>query len=434
VRIGDVLAEVETSKATEEIATPVAGTVEFVQAQEGQMIAVGHPILAIRADAGRSPTTITEERPGNPCFRRRRTATANSPKAASNGAVPDRQVGILAIAGATGSRVVPNSEILKIHPGRSEADVFRRTGIESRRWVGPGEDVVSLALRASRSALETTDLEVQDLDLIVCCTSTPSTVTPSLACQVLAGLSDPTFQATVQAYDINAACSGYLYALRAAHDFLQSVPDGRVLLVTSEVLSERLNKADFGTAFLFGDAASATILVGEKHLTNGHAVVHRPAVSAKGDRDAALSVPLWSPDNGHITMSGTKIFTEAVRSMAAMLNRACDKAGITMDRLSMVIPHQANQRIIDAVGRRTGLPMHSNIAHLGNTSSSSLPLALSEVIARHREGRHVGLCTFGGGFTFGAAVLELDPPCYPPRQQHTFQRDSDDPSSTCQPN
>jgi 2-oxoisovalerate dehydrogenase E1 component len=412
VQTGDIVAELETSKATTELAAPVAGTVETVEAREGDIVPVGQAILTLRTESRGPRAPLTEERAGIPRFHKRQAVPASAPQREDMRPVRCRQVGVGAIAGVTGSRVVSNADILnsRDYPDCEEADVVRRTGIEYRCWAGADEDVLSLAVRACRGVLAEADLDIEDIDLIVCGTCTPARITPSLACQVLAALSDPSGPANVPAYDINAACSGYLYALGSAYDFLQSRPEGRVLVVTSEVLSGRLNKADFNTAFLFGDAASATVVVGEKHIANARALLRRPELSAKGDRDVALSVPLNSLPNDQLSMTGTKVFIEAVRSMTTMLNKVCEKAGITVDQLSLVIPHQANQRILNAVSRRVGVETYSNIRHLGNTSSSTIPLALREVLSSRRgepRREYLGLCAFGGGFTFGAAVLEV---------------------------
>ena len=209
-----------------------------------------------------------------------------------------------------------------------------------------------------------------------------------------------------QAYDINAACSGYLYALQAGYDFLQSTPDGRVLIVTAELLSPLLDPNDLDTVFLFGDAASATLLYGEGHFERARARLFRPEVSAKGEDGATLSVPL--PHDGYIQMRGRKVFSEAVRTMVASLNRACTRQGLAIEDLRLVVPHQANQRILDAVQSRVGISVYSNIRHHGNTSSSSIPLCLAELLPTAQSGDRYGLCAFGGGFTFGAGILQAN--------------------------
>jgi 2-oxoisovalerate dehydrogenase E1 component len=221
---------------------------------------------------------------------------------------------------------------------------------------------------------------------------------------VLSGITSGKSHTMAQAYDINAACSGYLYALQAGYDYLQSQPDGRVLVVTAEVLSPLLDPHDFDTAILFGDAASASILCGETHFDSAKARLVRPDLSAKGDEDGSLSVPLLH--DGYIQMKGRKVFTEAVRSMVNSLNRVCTREHLAVAQLRMVVPHQANQRIMDAIRNRVGIDVYSNIRGHGNTSSTSIPLCLDELFPTLSRGDRLGLCAFGGGFTFGASILE----------------------------
>ncbi len=247
---------------------------------------------------------------------------------------------------------------------------------------------------------------MDDLDLVICSTTSPLSVTPSMACQVPNGLTGGKSDTTLQAFDINAACSGYLYALQAGYDFLQSRPDGRVLIVTAEVLSPLLDLDDFDTAILFGDATSASVLYGEEHFDRSHARLLRPELSAKGEDGSSLSVPFRH--GGFIQMKGGKVFTEAVRRMVASLNRVCEREHLSVKDLDLVVPHQANQRIIDAIAHRIGISVFSNIRLHGNTSSSSIPLCLADILPQVSTGDRLGLCAFGGGFTFGAGILEVN--------------------------
>ena len=243
-----------------------------------------------------------------------------------------------------------------------------------------------------------------DFDLVICCTTSPASVTPSMACRVLGSLCRGAHNSTAQAYDINAACSGYLYALRAGYDFLQSQPAARVLLVTSEVLSPLLDPQDLDTSILFGDAASATVLYGQQHADRARGRLRRPTLSSMSDADESLLVPLLN--DGYIQMKGRKVFREAVRAMMSSLTQACRREEIAIDGLRMIVPHQANQRIIDAIRSRVDVEVYSNIRQHGNTSSSSIPLCLEEVLPTLQDGDHLGLCAFGGGFTHGAAIVE----------------------------
>ncbi|MBP88930.1 MAG: transketolase [Planctomycetaceae bacterium] len=404
VKVGDAVASVEAAKSVFEITSPVAGTVTELIAEEGQDISVGKPLIRLRTEeAVVQKKAVVLEDPGDPILVRRRPSERLP--------LPNRgerrrafDVGISSVGAVTGSRVVSNQELLKATDGMTSDDVVRLTGIESRNWVARDENAVNMAVRAALDTLEKEELSVDELDLVICSTTSPTSVTPSMACKVLNGLVRGRASASLQAYDINAACSGYLYALQAGYDFLQSRPDGRVLVVTTEVLSPLLNRDDLDTAILFGDAASATVLYGESQFDRSRGRLFRPELSAKGEDGSTLKVPFR--DGGFIEMQGRKVFSEAVRSMIASLNRVCHREGVGINDLNMIVPHQANQRILDAIQSRVGADVYSNIRRFGNTSSTSIPLCLNEVLPKAKTGDRFGLCAFGGGFTFGASILE----------------------------
>jgi 2-oxoisovalerate dehydrogenase E1 component len=407
---GTVVALVEASKATYEIASPVAGIVNEVLAGDGDMVAVGVPLLKVRTAGPKRRKVVTQEHSGRPRLRHRASVVPRRLRsrqlAFTAGSVARPSVNILSIAAVPGTRVVTNAELLQHYPQRTSVEVMKRTGIEARRWIGLGEDSLGLAVRAASQVLDEAGLTPADLDAVICTTGTPAALTPSLACRILAELAKDGIVTGAQAHDINAACSGYLYALGAAFDYLQCRPDARVLVVTSEVLSPLLDINDFDTAFLFGDAASATLLAGVEHHHSPRARLYRPVLAAKGEDGSALAVPLPVPGR-YLRMKGTLVFTEAVRAMADSLRRACAAVSLNLDALRVAVPHQANQRILDAVSRRARIPVFSNIRHLGNTSSSTIPLALHELLPNSKAGDFLGLCTFGGGFTFGGAILEV---------------------------
>jgi 2-oxoisovalerate dehydrogenase E1 component len=404
VNIGDAVASVEAAKSVFEITSPVAGTVTELMVEEGQDVSVGKPLLRLRTeDSVVQKKAVVFEDPGEPVLvRRRPSERLPLPKRGERRRAFD--VGLSSIGAVTGSRVVSNQELLMASEGMTPEDVIRLTGIETRNWVAADENAVNMAVRASLDTLEKERLSVDELDLVICSTTSPTSVTPSMACKVLSGLMRGRASASLQAYDINAACSGYLYALQAGYDYLQSRPEGRVLVVTTEVLSPLLNRKDLDTAILFGDAASATILFGESHFDRSHSRLFRPELSAKGEDGSTLKVPFR--DDGFIEMQGRKVFSEAVRSMIASLNRVCHREGVGVNDLDMIVPHQANQRILDAIQNRVGADVYSNIRRFGNTSSTSIPLCLSEVLPRAKTGDRLGLCAFGGGFTFGASIRE----------------------------
>ena len=265
---------------------------------------------------------------------------------------------------------------------------------------------MSLALDASQKALKKAGLSPKDLDLLICSTGTPGDTTPSMACKILYGLDSDSFECP--AYDISAACSGYLYALQSAYDFLQSKPETTVLLVTTEVLTPLTNPNDFNTAIIFGDAATATVIRSQNAIEHCPLKIGRPNLSAQGEPGRFLRVPSCA-SSGSIFMEGSKAFSEGVRKMVIMLQRVCSNADLNLDDLALIVPHQANQRILNAILKRLDLPserIYSNIKYLGNTSSCTIPLCLAEILPSVQQGQHIALTAFGGGFTFGACLLE----------------------------
>jgi 2-oxoisovalerate dehydrogenase E1 component len=404
---GDLLGTFETAKALMDFESPVSGTIQEIFVQPGGTVKVGAPLMSVRLpdNTARIAGQVIVEDPGTPLLRRRPLDPAPSPAAPARAPRRLLPVGISAISVALGSRTVENEQLMDRFPERTAADIVRMTGIERRREIGADQDVVSLGADAAAHALEQAGLGLSDIDMIVCSTGTPPAATPSVACQILYRLGGS--GAECPAYDISAACSGYLYGLQAAFDFLQSKPSARVLVVTSEVLSPLLDRGDYATTFIFGDAATATVLVGEIGLAECGLQLSRPILSAEGEPGRYLRVPSAGSDQS-IYMDGVKVFSAAVKRMASALTKACASEQLAVADLDLVIAHQANQRILDAVGHRLKLPperLYSNVRNFGNTSSSTIPICLSEIFSGVRSGQRIGLAAFGGGFTFGAALL-----------------------------
>ncbi|MBS0207103.1 MAG: 2-oxoisovalerate dehydrogenase [Planctomycetes bacterium] len=399
VQPGQIVAEIEATKSVVEVCATSAGRVIEINATVGQRLKVGSSLMRIeRNSAERSlKQQIKKENSGTPRLARREKQPPPKSQAQNH---RSKLVGIAGICCVPGSRVVRNEDLAWHWPQRHPDEIVRLTGIESRHWVGPEETVLSLAVSATRQLLRQHSLTINQIDLVIACTTTPDHVTPSLACRIAAALEPSGEPPTLAAYDINAACSGYLFALSQAWDYLQHYPLARVLIVTSEVLSPLVDINDFDSAILFGDAATATLVVGEGRETPW-LNFSRPVISGNPDANSALCVPLR--DRGHLTMQGSNVFKQAVRSMSQILRQACDRDGIPLDDLTMVVPHQANQRIIDAIHAQTGCPVLSHIRNSGNTSSSSIPLCL----AIHRNELPtgpIGFVCFGGGTTFGSCI------------------------------
>jgi 2-oxoisovalerate dehydrogenase E1 component len=233
-------------------------------------------------------------------------------------------------------------------------------------------------------------------------------MTPSLACSVLHELSPAKGEVLMQAHDVNAACSGYMYALQSAYDFLSNAPDKKVLVITAETLSPMVNHDDQKTMALFGDAATASLVSCEQRPGNISIRLNRPFLSATGVEKKVLYVPNMG-SNEFIEMEGLTVFKLAVRKMINVLDGACAESGLSVNDLDKIVPHQANERIIEAIRKTIKCPpekMFNHIRKYGNTSSNTIPIALTELLPEMAPGKLIGLTAFGGGFTFGAAVIE----------------------------
>jgi 2-oxoisovalerate dehydrogenase E1 component len=399
---GAVVASVEATKSVFDIACSIDGEVAEILCEVGDTVNVGDNMIRLKTASGLQAKQAVKEATGNPILHRRKSKnTLILAREPSGHRAFD--VGMSTVEIAKGSRLVTNEELLGADNPMTSEDIVRRTGIRQRYWADKNEDAISLSVHACQQVLEQQGLLIDDIDLVICSTTSPISVTPSMACRILNGLSNGK-ETSIQAFDIIAACSGYLYALQSGYDFLQSTPHGRVLVTTAEILSPLLDLDDFDTSILFGDATTATILYGENHFEHSAARIQRPDLSAKGEDGSTLSVPFRNA--GFIQMKGRRVFQEAVRCMMNSLNRVCDRDGIQVDELDLVVPHQANQRIIDAIQHRINPQVFSNIAQHGNTSSSTIPLCLHELLPTIEAGQTLGLCAFGGGFTFGASIIK----------------------------
>lgn len=424
VKAGDLLADCEADKATFELRAPVAGEIRELRALD-EKVPVGTPLARIMT--AKTATALLKRVPTElkPVIARRTIGAAPSPApdvpglvtlpASRDVIVPDPavgrrvKIGLSTIAAVPAGRVMTNDELVQRFPGRTAHDIYQRTGIVSRRLLAPGESALTLATRAARAALEQAGMKLPDLDAIVVSTSTPMSISPSMACLLHHALSQGGPAKDVAASDIFAACTGYLYALQTAFDFCRSKPDANILVVTAEAMSEYTNPDDFDTAIVFGDAATATLVHGpaSPRFASARAHLHRPVLSARGEDGTILNHGRRVDPN--VNMDGLKVFPMAVRQLIALLKEACVASEIAVEDLAYIVPHQANGRILDAVDQRLKLPkgrLVNRVRDSGNTSSSTIPIVLSELLAENAKGT-VGLCAFGGGFTFGAAVMEF---------------------------
>lgn len=291
--------------------------------------------------------------------------------------------------------------------------ITTRTGIKSRRISGPGEGTSHLAAAAGRKALEMAGVDAGELDMIVVGTITPDMTMPSCACLVQKELG----ASRAFAFDLNAACSGFLYALDLADKYIRSDPALKILVIGAETLSSRVDWHDRNTCVLFGDGAGACLVTGgegERGYLAGKLyadgtlweLLHLEA--APGHNRELRANDANSPC---IKMQGREVFRHAVRAMEDAVGKVLAATGFGAESLRLVIPHQANIRIIKSLAEHLGLPpekVYVNVDKYGNTSAATIPIALDEA---NRAGLLapddlVMFCSFGGGFTWGASLLK----------------------------
>jgi 2-oxoisovalerate dehydrogenase E1 component len=409
VKAGDCLVDTEASKSAGEILAPITGTIEEIYVEESDQAVVGEPLLKLRLPEGSFTQSAQVKR--IPVLEQKGFVIEPVAQTILKGHSTVFPVGIATPVYKTGSRLVKNEEILKNFPEKTSQDIVNLTGIEQRYWLGEGESIIDLAADASIELLTKQGLHLSDIDVIICATCTPEKfVSPSMACLVLHKLYETYGEQSIQAHDVNAACSGYLYAMQQAKDLLQIRPHARVLLLTAEALTNRLDVHDFDTAFLFGDAATASLLVGSDHIDAAVATIDHVFLSAVAEDGSILNIPVVKTESQAITLNGRKLFTFAVKTMALIMHKCCQQAGMELSEIDLVVPHQANQRISSAIEKRLKMmegSMYSNISRFGNTSSCTIPIALSETLGVEDEHKKVALCAFGSGFTSGAAILSM---------------------------
>ena len=312
------------------------------------------------------------------------------------------------------SKVVTNHDLEKMVE-TSDEWITVRTGIKERRVLEEGKGNADMAFRAAQRALNDAQMQATDLDAIIMGTVTPDYPFPSSACV----LEDMLGARNVFSFDVGAACSGFLNALSVADSFIRTGQINNALVVGSDALSRLLNWQDRGTCILFGDGAGAVVLGASQNgsgilstrLRTDGSYVKTLYVPAGGSLKPAT--PETVQRNEHtITMNGKEVFKIAVRSMEEISRQALIEADVQVSEVSLVIPHQANRRIIVALAERLGIPMERvmvNLEKYGNTSAASIPVALDEAKrqGRIKPGDIVLLNAFGAGFAWGAAVIKF---------------------------
>jgi len=327
-----------------------------------------------------------------------------------------RPIAMIAGTGhAVPKRRFANSEFAALGIETSDEWIRERTGIGYRYVAGPDETLTSISTEAAKIAMQAAGVTAAELDAIVLGTASPDHTLPSTACEVQAALG----ATRAAAFDISAACSGWLYGTQVAEGLMATGNFETVLVIGAELLTRIINWKDRNTVVLFGDGAGATVM---KRSTKGRGIL-----SAYMRSDGTLANLLYRPKGGaahpttpeiiaegsdKIAMAGREVFKNAVRSMADASDRALDGAKLSATDIDLMIPHQANIRIIEATAKHANIPMEKvfvNVDRYGNTSAASIPIALDEAMreGRIKEGMHVMFVAFGAGFTWGSMVVRF---------------------------
>ncbi len=310
-------------------------------------------------------------------------------------------------------KVLTNADLEKMVDTNDEW-IVQRTGIKERRIRTENDTNTSMSVEAAKKALKVAGLTPQDLDFIICCTTTPDYLLPAAGSLVQAELG-----ATCGAMQLSTACSGWVYGAVMADSLIRSGVYDTILVVGAEIISHGIDYTDRTTCVLFGDGAAATIFQVSDQPTG--------ILASELGSDGAKAKSLWVPGGGtttpisqevvdarshYIVMDGQEVFKFAARVVGDSLQRVIVQAGLTLQDIDLFIPHQANARIIESAARMMGIPLEKffiNIHKYGNTSAASVPIALVEAIeeGRIKEGDTLAVAAFGGGLSWGSAVLQL---------------------------
>jgi 3-oxoacyl-[acyl-carrier-protein] synthase-3 len=323
-----------------------------------------------------------------------------------------QRAGILGTGSALPKKVITNRDLERM-VNTSDEWITERTGIKERRQAAPHETTSKLSVQAARRALEMAGLKAKDLDMIICSTISPDMPLPATAAFIQAALGAP----ACCAFDLAAACSGFLFGMTVAEQFIGSGKSKYILVIGAELLSRFLDYRDRATCVIFGDGVAAAILgpveppsgiLAAEMLTDGQYAGHL-YIPAGGTVRPASCATVQAGEH-YIKMRGNELFKVAVRSLEDVSRRVLEKAHLGPEQVDLFIPHQANQRITEAVRERLGVSpekVYSNISRVGNTSSASIPICVDECVrsGRIKKGDVILMSAFGAGVTWGGVVM-----------------------------
>ncbi len=399
---GQVLAEVDSAKSVYDFEAPCDGVVVRLLCNAGETVSLSKPVMEIETSDLAMRDWIPPSAVASPL-----AAVAALPVAAAI-AEPSKAVVMLGVGSYLPARVVTNAELVATCPGISPEYVYRVTGIQQRRWAAEDEKPSDMALRAAEDAIRKAGIPTTDIDAIILSTTTPDQAMPSTACILQERLN----LHSVPAFDLNAACSGWLYGVSVARGMILSGMASCVLTVGVDLQSRLLDKNDQSAYFIFGDGAGAAIFAAG---SVGHRV-HQAILGAdtRGLHMARREEPGYYIPNGHpidpwIRLDGPALFRAAAEHFGDLIREALKRTGWEARQVRWIIPHQANSRIIRAAAKRAGIAaerFYMNLERVGNTSSASIPLALCEVEESLNPGDKLLLCSVGAGMTTAAVALE----------------------------
>jgi 3-oxoacyl-[acyl-carrier-protein] synthase-3 len=401
---GQLLAEVDSAKSVFDFQAPCDGRLIRILHLEGETVSYEEPVLEIET----SDPAMKDWIPPAPAGAEAKT---HGRAADAAGRAPDqgRPAVILGVGSYLPRRIVTNAELVQDFPGITEDYIYQVTGIRQRHWADEGEKPSDMAYAAALEAIRNAGIATKEIDAVVLSTTTPDVAMPSTACILQDRLNLP----TIPAFDLNAACSGWLYALSVARSMVLSDMAHNVLVVGVDVQSRLIDRADRNTWFIFGDGAGAAIVSAR---LGGHRIHHAClGADTRGLHMARREAPGYLLPNGHgtfdpwIRMDGQALFRFATENFARLIRETIDQTGWTPEQTRWVIPHQANGRILKAAAKRSGVPLERfclNVERVGNTSSASIPLALSELEPQLQPGDKLVLCSVGAGITTAAVAVE----------------------------
>lgn len=398
---GDVLAQIDSAKSVFDFQAPCQGRVIRRYRLESETVAYTEPVMEIETSDPAMKEWLPPAAVGAQAAQPVGEETARRLQATG--------VVLRGVGGYLPSRVVTNAELVSAFPNLAEDYVFQVTGIRQRRWAAENEKPSDMAYAASLEAIRHAGIPLRELEAIVVATTTPDSAMPATACV----LQDRLGLAGVPAFDLNAACSGWLYAVAVAQGLILAGIARHALVVGVELQSRLVDPADRSARFLFGDGAGAAILsAGREGHRLGPAML---GADSRGLHLARRGTPGYRPPESDsstdpwIRIDGPALFRVATESFVQLIRQTLARAGWLPHQARWVVPHQANGRILKAVARRCGIPFDRfflNMERLGNTSSASIPLALAEMAPTLQSGDRLVLCSVGAGITTAALALE----------------------------